>query len=40
MGPDMSRIAMEKLKINKTRKWKDWRGTDPDKCIEHDRSGE
>ncbi len=37
---DMSRIAMEKLRVNKARKWKDWRGTDPDKCIEHDRTGE
>lgn len=37
---EMSRIAMEKLAKNKLRTWPDWRGTDPDKAIEHDRSAE
>lgn len=35
---DISRIAMEKLRKNKARMWPDWRGTDPDKAIEHDRT--
>jgi len=37
---EMSRIAIEKLVKNKSRTWPDWRGTDPDKAIEHDRSSE
>lgn len=27
-----------KMKKNKARVWPDWRGTDPDKAIEHDRT--
>lgn len=37
---DLARTASEKLLINQARTWPDWRGTDPDKAIEHDRSGE
>lgn len=35
---EMSRVAMAKLKKNQARTWPDWRGTDPDKAIEHVRS--
>lgn len=35
---DISRIAMAKLRKNQARTWPDWRGTDPDKAIEHDRT--
>ena len=37
---DLSRVAMAKLAKNKARTWPDWRGTDPDKAIEHDRIAE
>lgn len=37
---EMSRVAMAKLRKNMTRKWPDWRGTNPDQPIEHDRTGE
>ena len=34
---DISRVAMEKLRKNKARTWPDWRGTDPDRAVEHVR---
>lgn len=36
---DLTRVAMAKLRKNKDRTWPDWRGTDPDKAIEHVREG-
>ena len=37
---ELTAVAMAKLKKNKARTWPDWRGTDPDKAIEHDRTAE
>lgn len=35
---DISAGAHHKLAKNKARTWPDWRGTDPDQPIEHDRT--
>lgn len=35
---DLTCVAMAKLRKNKARTWPDWRGTDPDQPIEHDRT--
>ena len=37
---EMSRTGMAKLRKNQARTWPDWRGADPNKAIEHDRSAE
>lgn len=37
---DLVRGAFAKLEKNQGRTWPDWRGTDPDKAIEHVRTGE
>ena len=37
---EMSRVAMAKLRKNQERAWPDWRGADPNKAIEHDRTTE
>ena len=34
---EIARLALEKLRKNKARTWPDWRGTDPDRAIEHVR---
>ena len=42
-GPIAHRMWLEiegKQGINEQRTWPDWRTADPDKAIEHDRSGE
>lgn len=35
----IDRFHVKQLK-NRSRKWPDWRTADPDKAIEHDRTGE
>lgn len=36
---ELTAVARAKLAKNKARTWPDWRGTDPDKAIEHVRPG-
>lgn len=37
---EISKAGMSKLRKNQARIWPDWRTADPDKAIEHDRSGD
>lgn len=37
---ELAEKAHAKLAKNKARTWPDWRGTDPSKAVEHDRSKE
>lgn len=37
---DLLAMAETKLEVLKKRSWPDWRGTDPDQPIEHDRSND
>lgn len=37
---EFEQACWEKLEENKARNWPDWRNSDPNKTIEHDRSDE